>query len=815
MSESEENGRAREAETARVSKWHVLITVVVILAVAVAAGFVITRLAQQEREETGPATLPFRISTESNAIPDVSSPSPTPTSSAEPPEQSEESYFNGVEKLWEVDIAQQLPDLDEPRAQLADGPSINEPVGPMVLGNVWVIPVKDSHKNRFLVGFGADTGEVLWRLPVPGGRCTPLPADSILGCVDDKGVIFTVDQEGKRSEVATVASERVRDVSIDVWREGAVVTITESKTVHLVGMDQNGNKTWQDNIVDTERWFRVDSTSLSAQGEAFVINLENFSFSRKGEVRSARNGTVLATSQSSIEHVGPKILYPKEDSYSRKTPGANDLILTEAGKGQFEVVSEQLASNLRYLETEDREMLYRIPREPEALPDMCDDLTTASCRRLPYRFDVDDKFPGWGVDLRPVKINDTPYVTRLFLQQGAEKGGAMTQRYTLIPLDQDKPVRTSEITRNAIARFGISQGKNSIMVSSDENNELQITDLGTGAEIGHQVAEGWYPIEKMPADRLLLAKAAVKSRDGSSDGQTAFSAWGPAKKVQPWSFSGEQQERLEKIESCGEGQADLAWAEFDGGWALVCGTTLLSPKSMVINIDGQRREIPDPKLARAEGSIRFYGGFSDGEEYALHTSSRMLSRKNAAGELLEQRRLKTSWYAARNKVISVDVTSESAGEQLRRLIEILRFEKTSSNADSYAGTSPERCSGTSTSGDEAMVAKLRELSRTRAQMITRVEEVVVDRIDGGVELVNRIRQGLAYSATAFDARADMTQAMREGKCEQWTNWRATVVYMMISLEVISAKICMNQFKEYWNTHMVPRYRVVKLEGEIW
>ena len=192
-----------------------------------------------------------------------------------------------------------------------------------------------------------------------------------------------------------------------------------------------------------------------------------------------------------------------------------------------------------------------------------------------------------------------------------------------------------------------------------------------------------------------------------------------------------------------------------------------------------------------------------------------MSRKNAAGELLEQRRLKTSWYAARNKVISVDETSEPAGEQLRRLIEILQFEKTSSNADSYVGTSLERCSGTSISGDEAMVAKLRELSRTRAQMITRVEEVVVDRIDGGVELVNRIRQGLAYSATAFDARADMTQAMREGKCEQWTNWQATVVYMMISLEVISAKICMNQFKEYWNTHMVPRYRVVKLEGEIW
>ena len=762
-------------------------------------------------EDTIPPIPPISSSQEPVTLP-TPSPAPSPAPAPEP----ESNFKSGIAKLWELDLRAALPDLKNPRIRLDEnaGFQMNSfSQGPLVVGNTWVVLVSDegeSKTTKLLVGISAATGEVLWRMASNrNGDCDVLPTVPALVCAEHSGAVFMVSESGNRTDIATLpakegASGSGYHVGVDAWVGGLVVQAAAygGEMTHLFGLDASGALAWKEEIAGE------NNGSLEIAGDAFLVR--STAEGGNTQVLSASTGQVLAASRSGISLLGPKLL--------RSSGGIE---LTESGEGRFEVMNSE-SREYEYVSRPDGTGI--LVRASEEGPQVCRDQTTSSCLAVPG---LNEKWGGdvllrRGMGFSLVNIDGVSNVLIRPHKDNSNRSPVM-RTYAVMPLDFSKAPAHVQVLQDQGKSWGVSDGFNSISVGNRETGELVVTDQGTGAELGMQASEGWRPIPRMPENRLLLGRAADPSE--YAEKVNTLSAWGPSEELRPWALSGETPARPTQVESCPDGQKDLAWGEFDGGWVLVCGSDLGSAKTLVANIDGTRYVAEKPVLKQGI-DLRFEGVTADGTTFGISHSPGTIAKKDPEGRLLEQRRLGSVWFAARNGLqpregaFGIKRPEATAEGQLRYLEQLIR--SGSSDAIDYFETSHKisDCEELKHSSDSEIyrrrIEKMRDAGMRRTELFAAIDAAPVDQIPDGLKLRNRLMNALGWSVVAANGHAELGWRLFSKGCsadETGSIFLGETV--MADLRGISAMRATDHFVEYWNTNFAGNHGAERLAGGIW
>ena len=471
------------------------------------------------------------------------------------------SFTNGARKLWELDLVAAFPDYKEPRIcydwsktpqhdgnTLRGGPLDD---GPLVIGDVWVVWVVDNRmcdatdlgaNGSRLAGVSAGTGEVVWSLDADSKwSCDTLPSAPRIICTDLAGTIFTLDEAGTRSDLITFPRESAGEDGgstepgrVASWADGVVVVIPGGKGngAHLLGLDGTGGEVWRDELPGgySLGW---EVGYLGVTGDVFTIwEYSNDAGTERKEptekLRSARNGEVLATRENPVTspypiHVGPRTL-----------DGRSNPSLAEAGEGSFEIVDTS-KTDYEYVSWPDGVgILIRAGEEGAASPEgrwtkrrnlsLCNEQTASSCRTVPGLEGISGKAYGvrWP---RLVNVDGKAHVMTSFKNEEETPNLG----YAVAPVDFSHEASKGEFgfTIGDEEVMGVSDGFNSIVVGKRSSDEVRGQYVGSGDVVDISVGDGgdWYPVPRMPGNRILLGRS---EKVGEVRGETHLAAWGPA-----------------------------------------------------------------------------------------------------------------------------------------------------------------------------------------------------------------------------------------------------------------------------------------------
>lgn len=534
--ESPERSREGEGQRARVMRgWRPGqgVVVLVVIAVAAAAGLLVPRLFDHAGSSS---------STGSSAT--LSTPSVVP--SFKPVQDSGGSFKNGAKKLWELDVTAAFPDLKEPRLCLAKNPYelpvtdesnalITGPLhkGPLVIGDIWVIWVSGCHylETGKLAGISAKTGEVAWSLDAHSWwSCDALPDVPKIVCVDREGYVFTLDEAGTREDVTKFSgkSDKAEDAVwtglVDSWAGGAVAVFSDKgdpATSHLLGLNGKGEELWREEFSGKYGFGPSGFGPLEVNGDVFRIRTDAWSGTwRTEQLRSAKTGEVLATAAqySHQFNVGSKVLNTEVNPR-----------LTESGEGRFEKV-DTTKNNYQYPSWPDGSgVLMQVRPEEPPLPGdgttrsvkflLCGDQTTASCLEVPGAKEAYDP-PQLGYQM--VYVEGVPNVMVMRTTHSS-------QGYLLAPVDFGREASVHDLALDLAQGYGVSHGFNSIFAGRKASGEISIQEIGSGERFDVSTGDNgdWYPVPNMPENRLLLSKG-EKDEHGERKGkETHLAAWAP------------------------------------------------------------------------------------------------------------------------------------------------------------------------------------------------------------------------------------------------------------------------------------------------
>ena len=544
--EASEKPRNQEAEVnkgffRRRSGWLIL---AVIAALIVAGGTVIPSLLNRAAPEPeGSSSAPLAL--------------PTFTSLQDPGT----SFVNGAKKLWELDLVAAFPDFREPRIcydwlktpqhdgnTLRGGPLDD---GPLVIGDVWVVWVVnnrscddtklDANGSR-LAGVSAATGEVVWSLDADSQwSCDVLPSAPKIICIDLAGTVFTLDETGTRSDLIALPQESAGEGGnsagwgrVVSWADGVVVAIPggEGDSAHLLGLDGTGGEVWREELPGGYGlgW---EVRYLGVTGDVFTIweYSDDAGSARKEPIeklRSARNGEVLAASENPVMspyplHIGPRTL-----------DGRSNPSLTEAGEGNFEIVDTS-KTDYEYVSWPNGVgILARAGEEGAAGAEghwrekrsisLCNGQIASSCRSVPGLEGI--RGEAYGVRWpRLVNVDGKAHV--MALPKNEEETSNLS--YTVAPVDVSHETSKGELgfIIGDEEAMGVSDGFNSIVVGKSSSDGIRAQYVGSGDMFDISVGDGgdWYPVPRMPGNRILLGRS---EKVGEVRGETHLAAWGPA-----------------------------------------------------------------------------------------------------------------------------------------------------------------------------------------------------------------------------------------------------------------------------------------------
>ena len=510
----------------------------------------------------GGLTIPGLVNRQTPGADDPSATLPAPPS-FRTIENPGASFTNGAAKLWELDLATAFPDFNEPRIcydwsktpqhdgnTLKGGP-LGE--GPLVIGDVWVVWVVNNRScdatdldvnGSRLAGISAKTGEVVWSLDANSKwSCDALPSAPKLVCADLAGTIFTVDESGTRSDLVTFSSGNAAgngegNGRVVSWADGVVVVLTvgknEEAVTHMLGLNAAGDEAWRDEFPGGYGLFGWEVQTLRVVGDVFAI-WKNSPDAGNGEkksveqLRSARNGDVLATREGTVDspypiNVGPRILE------SRSEPST-----TEAGHGNFEIIDTS-KTDYKYISRLDGTgILIRVgeegtpattfeEREGTRNLSLCNEQTTSSCRAVPGLELAGREAYGmyW-----PRLVNVDGKAHLMVPLTSEEEASSLS--YAVAPVDFSHEASKGELgfTVGDEGTMGESDGFNTIVAGKSSSDGVRAQYVGSGDTIDIAVGDGgdWYPVPRMPENRILLSRS---EKVGEVRGETHLAAWGPA-----------------------------------------------------------------------------------------------------------------------------------------------------------------------------------------------------------------------------------------------------------------------------------------------
>ena len=237
---------------------------------------------------------------------------------------------------------------------------------------------------------------------------------------------------------------------------------------------------------------------------------------------------MLATSENPVMspyplHIGPRTL-----------DGRSNPSLTEAGEGNFEIVDTS-KTDYEYVSWPNGVgILARAGEEGAAGAEghwrekrsisLCNGQIASSCRSVPGLEGI--RGEAYGVRWpRLVNVDGKAHV--MALPKNEEETSNLS--YTVAPVDVSHETSKGELgfIIGDEEVMGVSDGFNSIVVGKSSSDGIRAQYVGSGDMFDISVGDGgdWYPVPRMPGNRILLGRS---EKVGEVRGETHLAAWGPA-----------------------------------------------------------------------------------------------------------------------------------------------------------------------------------------------------------------------------------------------------------------------------------------------